>query len=450
MARFLRCRLRHIDEEDRSHASNHVVAAALCVAAGAPCSPTKTSQGFLRVVEGAATLIRVEDGRPEAAQENTPALAGDRLSLAPGSRVEVILPDGHRLRLAESADLELVALARSLDEEGAATALQLSDGALAIDVPRDAVDRTRVDTDAAGVLLERGGLYLVEIDDRGADPRRRARGRSRGADRVRLDAGARRRRGGDRRPTLVLASPSIRRRRSPTSRSGRASSKPRRRAPTSSRSSPSCATRRSRSRATARGSTPERATPGGHASRSAGVRTGGATGSTRPPVWCGARTSRGDGCPITTEAGISIRATGGCGTREPSTVPRTWSGTGARRTPDGCPAVTTAASTRGASGSTSRSAPASTGFRTRAGTPTATGCSVRRRIDRPSLPVPLPRRPSRARSSWSLRRLRSRLHHRRHSRASIAVTGATPAAVEEHVRRGERIAEPAGRAIFPT
>ena len=30
------------------------------------------------------------------------------------------------------------------------------------------VDRTRVDTDAAAVLLERGGLYLVEIDQRGA------------------------------------------------------------------------------------------------------------------------------------------------------------------------------------------------------------------------------------------------------------------------------------------
>ena len=145
----------------------HVVAAALCVAAGAPLLADEGSQGFLRVVEGAATLIRVEDGRPEAAQENTPALAGDRLSLAPGSRVEVILPDGHRLRLADSADLELVALARSLDEAGAATVLTLYDGALAIDVPRDAADRTRVDTDAAAVLLERGGLYLVEIDDRG-------------------------------------------------------------------------------------------------------------------------------------------------------------------------------------------------------------------------------------------------------------------------------------------
>ena len=35
-------------------------------------------------------------------------------------------------------------------------------------MPREAFDRTRVDTDAAGVLLERGGLYLVEIDQRGA------------------------------------------------------------------------------------------------------------------------------------------------------------------------------------------------------------------------------------------------------------------------------------------
>src|SRR6185503_15046357 len=93
-----------------------LVAAAVCVAAGTPML-ADDSQGFVRVVEGAATLIRVEDGQPEAAQENMPALAGDRLSLAPGSRVEVILPDGHRLRLADSADLELVALARSLDDD---------------------------------------------------------------------------------------------------------------------------------------------------------------------------------------------------------------------------------------------------------------------------------------------------------------------------------------------
>ena len=125
------------------------------------------AQGFLRVVEGEATLIRVEDRQPEQARENTPALSGDRLSLSPGTRVEVILPDGHRLRLAESADLELTSLARSLDEEGAPTALLLSNGALAIDVPRDALDRTRVDTDAAGVLLQPGGLYLIEIDARG-------------------------------------------------------------------------------------------------------------------------------------------------------------------------------------------------------------------------------------------------------------------------------------------
>jgi hypothetical protein len=145
-----------------------LVAAALSVAAGAPSVAEQDSQGFLRVVEGAATLIRVEDGRPEAARENTPALAGDRLSLAPGSRVEVILPDGHRLRLAQSADLALVALARSLDEAGEATALQLTSGALAIDVPLEVSDRTRIDTDAAAVLLERGGLYLIEIDERSA------------------------------------------------------------------------------------------------------------------------------------------------------------------------------------------------------------------------------------------------------------------------------------------
>jgi hypothetical protein len=130
--------------------------------AGAP------EQGFFRVVEGDATLIRVEDGRPEAARENAPALDGDRVVLTAGSRVEIILADGHRLRLGRSAELELVALARSLGADDVATTLTLLGGALAVDVPRDVADRTRVDTAGAEVLLQRGGLYLLEIDDRGA------------------------------------------------------------------------------------------------------------------------------------------------------------------------------------------------------------------------------------------------------------------------------------------
>jgi len=134
---------------------------------GAGASARAEQHGFFRVIEGDATLTRVENGRPEAARENAPALAGDRVWLSAGARVEILLADDHRLRLADGADLELVALARSLDEDAEATVLHLFLGALALDVPRAAADVTRVDTAAASLFLEPGGLYLVEVDEDG-------------------------------------------------------------------------------------------------------------------------------------------------------------------------------------------------------------------------------------------------------------------------------------------
>ena len=353
-----------------------VVAAALCIAGGEPLLADEDSQGFLRVVEGAATLIRVEDGQPEAARENTPALAGDRLSLAPGSRVEVILPDGHRLRLAESADLELVALARSLDENSAATALQLSRGALAIDVPREAFDRTRVDTAAAGVLLERGGIYLVEIDQRGATRVVVREGEAevlteydttpvRAGDEAVIDPDSRDRVALYQAPPLTNVEEWARQL---EAEAARAEVEP---------------------------VEPELRYAAQPLARYGSWVDGGAGYAWRPRVEAGWRPYwRGywkyspaglvwcsyepwGGCRTTTAAGIPS-STAGCGIRAPSTAQRTWSGTGGRPTPDGCRPATTRASTRGASGSTSPSAPASTGFRTRAGTPTAIGCSARR------------------------------------------------------------------------
>ncbi|HVR29832.1 MAG TPA: DUF6600 domain-containing protein [Thermoanaerobaculia bacterium] len=145
-----------------------LLSAALCAAA-APgrAAAYEPEQGFFRVVESDATLVRIESGEPEAARENTPALTGDRVWLSPGARVEIILPDSHRVRLGESADLELVALARSLDEESETTVLLLHSGALALDVPSDLVRRTRVDTDNATLYLEPDGLYLIEADEAG-------------------------------------------------------------------------------------------------------------------------------------------------------------------------------------------------------------------------------------------------------------------------------------------
>src|SRR5688500_8872249 len=109
----------------------------LLFAAAVPClaAEYESEQGFFRVVEGEATLVRVEDGEPEQAQVNSPVLPGDRVWLSGDARVEVILPDAHRVRLGDGADLELVALARSLDQESEATVLELHAGALAIDVP---------------------------------------------------------------------------------------------------------------------------------------------------------------------------------------------------------------------------------------------------------------------------------------------------------------------------
>ena len=105
-----------------------------------------------------------DDPHPQAAQVNIPLVRGDRFELAEGARLELVLADRQKLHLGSAASIELVSLARSLDEEGRVTVVRLHHGSLHLQVPRDltAAESPRVDTSQASLFLEPGGEYLVE------------------------------------------------------------------------------------------------------------------------------------------------------------------------------------------------------------------------------------------------------------------------------------------------
>ena len=121
-------------------------------------------QGYVRSLEGDVTLVPADDQQPQAAQVNIPLVRGDRFELAEGARLELVLADRQKLHLGSAASIELVSLARSLDEEGRVTVVRLHHGSLHLQVPRDltAAESPRVDTSQASLFLEPGGEYLVE------------------------------------------------------------------------------------------------------------------------------------------------------------------------------------------------------------------------------------------------------------------------------------------------
>ena len=117
----------------------------------------RTSTGLTRcpahlyVVDGAATLER--DGRVEAAEENTPLLAGDRLRTERG-RVEVLFADGSVLDVDQFSSIEF--LSESL--------LRLADGRLRLAIARATNELSyRVDAAGATAWIRVPGEYRVSV-----------------------------------------------------------------------------------------------------------------------------------------------------------------------------------------------------------------------------------------------------------------------------------------------
>jgi hypothetical protein len=165
-----------MDRSRRMTRSPRPLAAALATAwllaaAGAGAQEADSSYGFVRTLEGAATLLEI-GGQPPAQGDrtdlevNAPVLDGDRVWVTRGSRLELVLPDRSLLRLDGSTEVSLDRLAYSRGGDARSTRLRLERGELQLVVPEDALgdELPRLDTANATLYVEAAGSFLVHSD----------------------------------------------------------------------------------------------------------------------------------------------------------------------------------------------------------------------------------------------------------------------------------------------
>ena len=125
------------------------------------------SYGYLRVVEGSATLIQAGEKEGTPADVNQPVLAGDRIWVTEGSKVEIVLADRNIVRLDSGSELLLEHLAESPDADDPTTVLRLLEGNMQLLVTRDSLgdELPRVETPNATVLPQDFGTYRIATAD---------------------------------------------------------------------------------------------------------------------------------------------------------------------------------------------------------------------------------------------------------------------------------------------
>ncbi|MBV8200507.1 MAG: FecR domain-containing protein, partial [Acidobacteria bacterium] len=101
--------------------------------------PIAGSYGYLRLVEGSATVAQASSGTTSAAEVNQPVMTGDRISVPPRGRVELVLADHNIVRLDGDTQVELTRLANSADRQDPSTELRLDTGNLQLIVTQDSV-----------------------------------------------------------------------------------------------------------------------------------------------------------------------------------------------------------------------------------------------------------------------------------------------------------------------
>jgi hypothetical protein len=139
--------------------------AAMVAASVAFAGDDVTSLSYISYLERYATLQPAQDRQTLDAVVNMPVLTGDRLDTSRGARVEVQLADGTTVWVDEFSTLDFDALALSRDNPAARTALYLSQGTVAVEIPPTAAgDGTmRLDSPAGTLYLDRPGLYRVDL-----------------------------------------------------------------------------------------------------------------------------------------------------------------------------------------------------------------------------------------------------------------------------------------------
>lgn len=123
------------------------------------------SYGFIRVLEGSATVVQAGNDEPSGAEINLPVLAGDRLSVPSRSRLEIVLADFNLVRVDGGSELVLARLAESPDSDDRRTVLRLEQGNLQLVVVGNSrADLPQIDTPSALITVRRAGVYRVTAD----------------------------------------------------------------------------------------------------------------------------------------------------------------------------------------------------------------------------------------------------------------------------------------------
>ncbi len=126
----------------------------------------RESYGYFRTLDGSATVFSRGESGSSAVEINQPLLSGDHVRVAPGSRLEVVLPDRTRVRIDGGSEVEFEALAGSADRSARSTQLRLFEGEIQVEVDDDTLGREspEIATDNATIYLDDLGTYRISAD----------------------------------------------------------------------------------------------------------------------------------------------------------------------------------------------------------------------------------------------------------------------------------------------
>ncbi|HYU34505.1 MAG TPA: DUF6600 domain-containing protein [Thermoanaerobaculia bacterium] len=143
------------------------LALGFCALAALPASAEyDNGYGYLRAVEGSATLMQAGSGTRTPAELNQPVLPGDRLLVPARSRVEIVLADRNLLRIDGGSEVVLERLAASPDSQDRGTVLRLIEGNVLLTVLRESLgdELPRIDTPNATIYVQDYGVFRVSAD----------------------------------------------------------------------------------------------------------------------------------------------------------------------------------------------------------------------------------------------------------------------------------------------
>jgi hypothetical protein len=142
-----------------------VALVAMAAASVAFAGDDVTSLSYISYLERYATLHPAHDQETLDAVVNMPVLTGDRLETSRAARVEIQLADGSTVWVDEFTTLDFDSLALSRDDPAAKTALYLSEGTVAVEIPAIAAGdgAMRFDSPAGTLYLDRPGLYRMDL-----------------------------------------------------------------------------------------------------------------------------------------------------------------------------------------------------------------------------------------------------------------------------------------------